>query len=249
MKLLVVCVGFLGVIAPSLSAAPDAAPPPIHETVVLLHGLGRSHLSMTRLAHTLRREGYHVVNATYPSRTRPLEELATEWLPKLLAKSTAGAARVHFVTHSMGGILVRLWLSECGAPANLGRVVMLAPPNAGSEIPDRLATFPPFRWMTGVNGVRLSTASDALPRALGPWPCDAGELGVIAGNRAWNPVLNACVPRPHDGKVSVASTHLEGESDHVVLASSHTWLGWQRDALEHVSAFLRHGRFAAHAEP
>jgi triacylglycerol lipase len=249
MKLLVVCAGFLGVIASSLYAAPDATSSPANETVVLLHGLGRTHLSMARLAQVLRREGYNVVNATYPSRTRPLEELATQWLPQLLAQRADGAARVHFVTHSMGGILVRLWLRECGAPANLGRVVMLAPPNAGSEIPDRFAAFPPFRWMTGVNGVRLNTAADALPRTLGPWPCDAGELGVIAGSRAWNPILNACVPRPHDGKVSVASTHLEGESDHVVLACSHTWLGWQRNALEHVSAFLRRGRFAARAGP
>jgi hypothetical protein len=81
---------------------------------------------------------------------------------------------------------------------------MLAPPNAGSEIPDRFAGVALFRWLTGANGHRLGTGRNSLPRALGPWPAPSADLGIIAGDHPMNPVLGAGVPRPNDGKVSVA---------------------------------------------
>lgn len=214
------------------------------ETVVLLHGLGRTRWSMHRIARTLERDGYRVVNLSYPSRSLPLEKLAGEWLPaQLRAHGATTAPRVHFVTHSMGGIVVRLWLRDRPPPANLGRVVMLAPPNQGSEVTDRLAAYAPFRWTTGINGRRLGTGADSLPRQLGPWRPGSADLGVIAGDRPLHPLASAWLPGPDDGKVSVASTHLSGERDHVVVRHSHTWLGWRRDTLAHVKAFLRTGRF------
>jgi triacylglycerol lipase len=214
------------------------------DTVVLLHGVGRTKWSMARLESALTRDGYRVVNLSYPSRTLPLEKLAAEWLPQHLRAAGADAApRVHFVTHSMGGIVVRLWLRECGAPANLGRVVMLAPPHAGSEIADRLDGFAPFRWFTGANGRRLGTSPTALPRALGPWPAEAAALGNIAGSFSWNPLLSSWLPGPDDGKVTVASTHLAGERDHLVLPYSHTWLAWRAKTIAAIRAFLREGAF------
>ncbi len=215
------------------------------DTVVILHGLGRTHWSMTRLATALERDGYRVVNLSYPSRTLSIESLATRWLPDQLHASGADTApRVHFVTHSMGGIILRLWLRDGGVPANLGRVVMLAPPNAGSEVSDRLNAFPPFRWFTGANGRRLGTAPDALPRALGPWPAPSADLGIIAGSFSWNPLFSAWLTGPDDGKVSVAATHLAGERDHLVLPCSHTWLAWRAATLAQTRAFLRTGQFA-----
>lgn len=243
MKLCALIAGILAVTVPFPLLA-EPAHPIAPETVVLLHGLGRTGGSMWWLARALRREGYRVAAPSYPWRTRPLEELAREWLPEQLAQH-AEAPRIHFVTHSMGGILVRAWLRECGAPDNLGRVVMLAPPNAGSEIPDRLAGFAPFRWLVGGNGPRLGTAPDSLPRALGPWPAPASDLGIIGGNRSLNGLLGYGLPLPHDGKVSVASTHLAGERDHIVLPFSHTWLGWHRKTAACVSRFLREGCFSA----
>ena len=248
MKLCALLAGILAVATPPLPAAltPAAAPTPrapTPETVVLLHGLGRTGGSMWWLARSLRREGYRVVTPSYPWRTQSLEKLAGTWLPAQLA-AHADAPRIHFVTHSMGGIVVRAWLRECGAPANLGRTVMLAPPNAGSEIPDRLAGFAPFRWLVGGNGPRLGTAPDSLPRSLGPWPSGAGDLGIIAGDRPTPGLVNNWLPAPHDGKVSVASTHLAGERAHVTLPYSHTWLGWHRATAVRVGRFLREGRFA-----
>ncbi len=241
---------------PAASAAPAAASA-APDTVVLLHGLGRTRLSLLRLARALEAEGYRVVNLTYPSRTRPLEWLAAVWLPAQLAahapapsvSAAAPSPRLHLVTHSMGGILVRLWLRENGPPPHLGRVVMLAPPNAGSELPDRLAAWPAFRWATGLNGRRLGTGPDSLPRALGPWPAPASPLGVIAGTKPIPLLPFAWVPAPHDGKVSVASTHLAGESAHLALPLSHTWLPWHRTTVAAVRAFLRTGAFAPAAPP
>jgi triacylglycerol lipase len=215
------------------------------ETVVLLHGMGRTKVSMLRLASALQRDGYRVVNLSYPSRTVPVETLAADWLPRQLRESGADSApRLHFVTHSLGGLIVRCWLREQPGPANLGRVVMLAPPNSGSEVTDALNAFPPYRWFTGVNGRRVGTAPDALPAALGSWPAGRADLGVIAGDRSINPLLAAFLSGPNDGKVTVAATHLAGERGHVVVHHSHTWLGWRRATIAQTRAFLREGRFS-----
>lgn len=268
MKLYLLLMCCLGMIAPGLARAATA------DTVVILHGLGRTRWSMARLASGLERDGYRVVNLSYPSRTLAIESLATTWLPEQLrANGVEAASHLHFVTHSMGGIIVRLWLRDCGAPANLGRLVMLAPPNAGSEVSDHLNGFAPFRWFTGANGRRLGTGATDLPRTLGPWPfasapsakvqapanamtevpakaglpagglAKAGDLGIIAGSFSWNPLFSAWLPGPDDGKVTVAATHLAGERDHLVLRHSHTWLAWHADTLAQTRAFLRTGRF------
>jgi len=227
----------------AVNARAESAAPPA-ETVVVLHGLGRTRWSMTHLAAALERDGYRVVNLSYPSRRLPLESLAADWLPRQLREHGVDTApRVHFVTHSMGGIIVRLWLRDHPAPANLGRVVMLAPPNAGSEVTDHLNNFAPFRWFTGANGRRLGTRPTDLPRTLGPWPAASVDLGVIAGDRPLNPLFSPWLPGPDDGKVSVTSTHLAGERDHLVVRHSHTWLAWRGDTIAQTIAFLRSGNF------
>ncbi len=244
MKLLAVIACCLGMTATAAAA----------DTVILLHGLGRTRWSMSALASALSREGYRVINLSYPSRTVPLESLARDWLPQQLAAhglapspASPTAPRLHFVTHSMGGILVRLWLRDCGAPANLGRIVMLAPPNAGSELTDRLNAFPPFRWFTGANGHRLGTTATDLPSALGPWPASpcpsSSQLGIIAADRSLNPLFSAILPGPDDGKVTVARTHLTGEAAHLVLPFTHTWLAWHRTTARHIATFLVSGHF------
>lgn len=213
------------------------------ETVVLLHGLGRTGWSMAPLAWSLEREGYRVVRLSYPSLTVPLEHLATDWLPAQLARLSPRPQELHLVTHSMGGILVRAWLAACGAPPELRRVVMIAPPNAGSELAERLAGFAVFRWLTGPNGRRLGTGPASLPPQLGPWPGPA-ELGILAGALSTLPHGLGCLPLPHDGKVSVAATHLTGERDHCTLPTSHTFILYRRSTYRQVAAFLRSGAFA-----
>ena len=221
---------------------PLAAPPTSgRETVVVLHGvaLGRSWTAL--LARRLAAEGFDVHNLGYPSRTRPLSELGERWLPETLqALGLDAVPRLHFVTHSMGGLVVRRFLAV-HRPANLGRVVMLVPPNHGSPLADRLQHRALFRGLFGCNLAALGTGPAAFCHTLPP-TADF-ELGIIAGCRRLNPLGRLWLHGPNDGTVEVTSTRLEGMTAHVVLPRSHTVILFQRRAAALAAAFLRHGRF------
>lgn len=215
--------------------------------VVVLHGLGLGKWAMKRVATSLEAEGYQVVNLSYESRNIPLEKLVSTWLPEQLKAHRVGLmtddAPLNFVTHSMGGIVLRGWLkSQPEIPPNLRRVVMFAPPNHGSSLVDRIGTWKAFKISTGVNGIRLSTAPDSYPRQIGPWP-DGPELGIIAGDSPINPLLAYWTGGPGDGKVRVSETKLDGMSDHIVMPNSHTWIQYRRKPIAQVVAFLRDGKF------
>jgi pimeloyl-ACP methyl ester carboxylesterase len=233
LRLLLLCLLMTAPLCPA--ATPD--------TVVLLHGLARSPLSLIRLEVALRSTGYTVRNLDYPSRSLDIAALAEATLGPVFAAAPAATPRIHLVTHSLGGILVRQYLHDHGVPAALGRIVMLAPPNEGSEVVDRLRGWKLFQMINGPAGLELGTGLADGPRALGPLP--AGVLvGVIAGDRTLNPFFSALLPGANDGKVAVAATHVAGETDHVTLPATHTWIMWRGDAVEQVEAFLRDGHFA-----
>lgn len=233
-----------------ISLAQPATTAPAPETVVLLHGIGLRNWAMWRLASNLRSEGYRVINLTYPSRRMTLDQLGREWLPAQLRQHGVDeTGRFHVVTHSMGGIVVRSWLHARGAPRNLGRVVMLAPPNHGSAAADRLKKSAVIRWYMGPNLSRLGTGEDSLPLALGPWPATESKLGVIAGDRVINPLFSSWLGEANDGAVTVRSARLEGMSEFLVLHHSHTLLAWRADTLRQVRAFLRDGFFEKPTHP
>jgi pimeloyl-ACP methyl ester carboxylesterase len=225
----------------------------VPDTVVLLHGLGRGPLSLKRVELALRADGYTVRNLDYPSRSADIVTLADATLGPIFRDTApansasvpahATATRVHIVTHSLGGILVRQYLHDHGVPPTLGRVVMLAPPNAGSEVVDRLRDWKLFQLVNGPAGLRLGTDAASAPRALGPLPSGV-EVGVIAGDRTINPLFSALLPSRDDGKVTVAATHVGGEADHLTLPATHTWIMWRGDTVTQIAAFLRDGRFA-----
>ncbi len=226
-----------------LMAATVRLPATVPDTVVLLHGLGRGTLSLKRLEVALRAEGYAVCNLDYPSRSGNIAILAESTLGPVFAAAPAVGPRIHLVTHSLGGILVRQYLHDHGVPPALGRVVMLAPPNEGSEVVDRLRSWKLYQWINGPAGLQLGTGPDSVPRALGPLPAGV-VVGVIAGDHTINPLFSALLPGADDGKVSVAATHVAGETDHLILPATHTWIMWRGDAVDQVSTFLRDGRFA-----
>lgn len=211
------------------------------ECVVLLHGVAVGPWTMQRLASALEAAGYRTVNLGYASRHRTLEQIAGEDLPAALrAHEVAAAPRLHFVTHSMGSLVVRLYLRD-QRPANLGRVVMLGPPNQGSAAADAASRHSVLRWLIGVNLERLGTGPRAITRELGAADF---ELGVIAGQSSINPLFNHVFTGPHDGAVAVEATTLAGMRDHLVVPYSHTLMLWRRMVIDQTLHFLRHGKFA-----
>jgi hypothetical protein len=214
--------------------------------VVLLHGLARTRLSMRPLLGRLQRAGFQVVNPGYPSRRHPVETLARLTIPPAVTRLRArGATTIHFVTHSMGGILVRAWLAAEPLP-ELGRVVMLAPPNQGSEVVDWLGRFRWFHRLFGPAAGQLSTAAHSLPRRLGPADF---PLGILIGDRGAHWPLGRCFTGANDGKVAVARAQLEGMADFRTVPCGHAFIMRDRRVQELVVRFLRAGRFGTDDGP
>lgn len=190
------------------------------------------------MADSLTEAGFKTVNQGYPSRHAEIKTLTQEAIPPAL-KACGDSTAVSFVTHSLGGILVRQYLSETHIP-NLNHVVMLGPPNQGSEVVDTLGDVPGFKLMNGPAGMQLGTSEVSVPNALGPVNF---SLGVIAGTRTFNPILSMILPNPNDGKVSVESTKIEGMKDHMTMPVTHTFMMRNQKVIQQVAYFLQHGRF------
>ena len=214
------------------------------ECVILLHGLARTEASMRPLERVLEAEGYTVINEGYPSRHRSIRELAETAVGRTVA-GCPDATKIHFVTHSLGGILVRAYLEQSKI-GNLGRVVMLAPPNQGSEVVDSLRDVPGFATMNGPAGLELGTGPDDVPARLGPVDF---ELGVVAGTRSVNMLLSLLLPNPDDGKVSVESARVAGMRDFVTVPSSHPFIMRSKLVHGYVLSFLANGMFGVAEAP
>jgi len=212
------------------------------ECVILLHGLGRTNSSLSKMAEALIERGFVIANIDYPSRKKTIEQLAYEAVPEGVAIcQKANASRIHFVTHSMGGIVVRYYLAQ-ETLKNLGRVVMLSPPNQGSLLVDEIADWDMYKWFNGPAGQQLGTGVDSIPLSLGPV---SYETGIITGNihsffDAWAAEI---IPREDDGKVSIDHAKVAGMADFLVLPHAHTFIMNKAEVIRQTLFFLLNGRF------
>ena len=218
-----------------------AAAPPVFgaDCVIFLHGLARTSASMEKAAAVFEESGFVVANVQYPSRKYPIEELAPLAVEAGLEQCPADSV-IHFVTHSLGGILVRYYLEQAEIP-NLGRVLMFAPPNQGTEVIDSLRHFPGFKALNGPAAMQLGTGEESVPLMLGPVDY---EVGIIAGTETFNPILSQYLPNPDDGKVSVENTKVEGMTDFVAVPVAHPFIMQSPIAIAHAYSFIKTWRFA-----
>ncbi len=227
---------FLTIVAISLTSAAAVAT----QCVILLHGLGRTSTSMNTLENVLEKNGYFVANIDYPSLQQPIQQLAKQTVTEGVQQcQTHQTSSINVVTHSLGGIILRQYLIANEIPG-LNNVVMLGPPNQGSEVVDYLRDIPGYEQIIGPAGMQLGTSDLDIPRKLGSVDF---KLGVIAGTSSISPILSQMLPDPDDGKVSVASTRVDGMSDFIMLPVSHTFMMNNADVIKQVLAFLSNRTF------
>ena len=199
---------------------------PQNNYVILLHGLGRSKLSMKIAELYLASKGYEVINIDYPSRTDTIEDIAINHVQKIIEEQcTDKSKKINFVTHSLGGILTRHYLQH-HRPENLGRVVMLAPPNKGSEMANLFSQSKIVTSIMGSSLKRLKTDSDSIPNTL---PAPDYEVGIIAGK--------------FDFTVPPEMTKLEKSKDFTTVNTSHTFIMNYPSTLSAILKFLQTGKF------
>ena len=209
-----------------------------NDYVIILHGIFRTSKHMRKLAAYVESQGYDVLNLDYPSTKQPLEELVdTVWQD--ISARLEKEKPVHFVGYSMGGLLVRAILSKY-RPPTLGRVVLLAAPNKGSEVADLLKNNWLYRKLYGPAGQQLITDQTAIQHLFGDIDY---ECGVIAGSLSLDPVCSLLIKGKHDGKVSIESAKLDGMKDHVIIPAAHTWFPHNKDVQNQTVHFLRDGSF------
>lgn len=227
---------------PAMADTAARQPAPVSAaSVILLHGLGRTQHSMATMAAFLEAKGYRVINLDYASRSAPVETLSREALGSAVARCRreSPSAPIHLVTHSLGGIRVRQYLQDRQLPPG-SRVVMLSPPNHGSEIAEMLKHVYLYRWIMGPAAEQLGTGPDALPNRLAPV---AAIVGVITGSATLDPWFSWRIPGPDDGKVSVASARLPEMADFLVVSRSHAFIMQDDGVMAQTAYFLEHGRF------
>lgn len=211
------------------------------EAIILLHGLARTTRSMNKAAKLLAAYGYKIVNVDYPSRSADINALAQTYIAQALKQCDREDIKtIHFLTHSMGGILLRAYLAKQNID-KLGRVVMLAPPNQGSEVVDKLGGWRLFYYLNGPAGLQLGTDSNSVPSQLGPV---SFQLGIIAGSKTVNPLLSMFILGVNDGKVSVSRAQVAGMQDFIVMPYSHAFIMRHKAVIEQALYFIQRGCFA-----
>jgi esterase/lipase len=210
------------------------------ECIILMHGLARTSRSMKKASSILSSYGYAIININYPSRKKAINRLVTEHIqPVINACESKNYNRIHFLTHSLGGILLRFYLSSHSIH-NLGKTVMLSPPNQGSEIVDKLGHLALYSLLNGPAGNEIGTDSHSIPSQLESINFDAG---IISGYKSINPLLSLLIPGANDGKVSIERAKINGMKDFLAVPYTHTFIMQRTNAIHQALFFIQNGCF------
>lgn len=207
------------------------------EIVVLLHGLGRGKSIMDKMEVRMSAAGYSPVLIGYESIGRTPEEILADVTGQLNAVTADTSRRIHFVGHSLGGLLVRAYLDSSRLP-RLGKVVLIGSPNKGTPLVDY------FRdaWVLKLAGpiaAALGTDKNNFPHTLrAPYY----PVGIIAGVSGWFN-NDGIIPGEDDGVVPVESTKIEGMTDFIILPVSHSSLPKNEEVAKQTIHFLKNGMF------
>ncbi len=211
--------------------------------VVILHGLSRRSASMNKIEKKLKKQGYYTVNVDYPSRQKCIEDLAISAIETALQKCQKNShqGKIHFVTHSMGGIIVRYYLAHHKIE-KLGRIVMLAPPNKGCHLVDIYRRWGILKMACGTSVLQLGTDKNSMPVSL---PSVDYPVGIIAGNTDW-PLFffnKLFLKGANDGVVTIENTKVEGMQDFIEINWSHSFIVFSDVAIQQICHFLQNGCF------
>lgn len=212
--------------------------PEKQEYVVLLHGIVRTYRCMRPLEKALMKAGFHVVNIDYPARKQNVQKTADDVYKLISPLCNIQNITIHFVTHSMGGLVIRQLLNQYSI-TNIDKIVMLGPPNQGSEVADFLKNNFLYQKVYGPAGQQLTTSKAKED----PFPRINLRIGVIAGTKCLDPFCYFLLPKPHDGKVTVESTKIENMQDHIQLPVTHSFMMYNKNVISQTLQFLRKGHF------
>ncbi len=213
------------------------------ETIILLHGIGHNSWNMYAAQRNARKAGYEVINISYPSTKYDVQTLGVYLDVKMNNRRIwPNSKRVHFITHSMGGLVTQNYLhthKDKIPQEKIGRIVMIAPPLGGSEIADFLKNVPPYRWVFGLAGIDLTTQKRAAVQ-MPPYY----DLGIIAGSKHWPYfVARFMMKGDHDGRVTIESTKITGMKDHITLPATHSFISWKKSTHVQALHFIKDGHF------
>jgi hypothetical protein len=204
------------------------------------HGLGRNASSMWLLASRLEDAGYYVRRVEYSSLHQTPEDILTDISQQINACCQNHASAVHFVGHSLGGLMVRAYLQH-NRVDHLGRVVLLGTPNKGAEAADHFSN----SWLMTIMGPTasaLGTSDDSFPSSLEP---PSYPVGIIAGlrNGSFN---DPVIPGKDDGVVSVEATKIDTMTDFIIIETGHSMMRYDREVADQTLEFIKNGQFREH---
>ncbi|WOT06868.1 alpha/beta fold hydrolase [Shewanella youngdeokensis] len=209
------------------------------ELVVLAHGLGRSDTAMWRLATRLEQAGYKVCRLDYASIGESVEAVLAQ-TSKQIDACIQYAPKVHYVGHSLGGLVIRAYLQNNHVlpKESIGEVVLIGTPNKGSELADHLSD----SWLMQLGGGisrALMTGSNSLGNRLEELDLN---IGIIAGTKS-SSLTNDKFTGANDGLVSVESAKLKNMSDFIAIDVNHSQMRNNQEVALQTIHFLQKTTF------